>query len=61
MSELAEVMRQIQADCEEDAAALDRTPFTPRGVGETFGVTLAMIAAVAKGVEVLAKKIEEDE
>lgn len=37
----------LKADATTDAARLDRTPFTPRGVGEVFGSQLAMIAALA--------------
>ena len=58
MSNVAEIMRLVQSDCKQDAELLDRTAFTPRGVGEAFGNVLAMIAAVARGVEVLAEKIE---
>jgi hypothetical protein len=57
----AEVMRTVEADCVTDAAALDRTPFTPRGMGETFGAQLAMIAAVAKSVAVLADELADRE
>jgi len=59
MSAIAELMRTIQADCKQDAEDLDSTPFTPRGMGETFGSTLAMIATVARAVEKLAEKAEE--
>lgn len=52
---VAETMRLIQADCKQDALALDATPFTPRGVGESLGSTLAMLAAVARAVECLAE------
>lgn len=58
LGSLAEVMRQVAEDCATDAAALDSTPFTPRGIGEALGAILAMIAAVAKGVELLAAEIE---
>jgi hypothetical protein len=57
----AEVMRTVEADCKTDAAALDRTPFTPRGMGETFGAQLAMIAAVAKSAAVLADELADRE
>lgn len=54
---IAETMRLVAADCKEDASKLDRTPFTPRGMGETFGAQLAMIAAVAKATAVLADSL----
>ncbi len=57
-AEIAETMRIVRADCEADAQAVDRTPFTARGVGETFGATLAMIAAVARAVELLAGEVD---
>jgi hypothetical protein len=52
------VLRMIQQDCEADSEQLDRTPFTPRGMGETFGNVLAMIAGVAKAVETVAVELE---
>lgn len=57
LGRLAAVMRDIQNDCARDAGRLDRTPFTPRGVGETLGSTLAMISATAKACEVLAEEL----
>jgi hypothetical protein len=59
VSALADTMRQVVADCETDAAALDRTPFTPRGVGEAMGSTLAMVAAVARAVARLDSDLDE--
>jgi hypothetical protein len=56
--DIGEVARMVQADCVTDAAALDRTPFTPRGIGEVLGATLAMIAALAKAIEHLDEKVE---
>ena len=53
-----EVMRMVQADAKDDARRLDGKPFTGRGVGETFGEVLAMIAALARAVEVLAEKVD---
>jgi hypothetical protein len=53
-------MRQVQQDCKNDAAALDRTTFTPRGVGEALGTTLAMVAAVARAAELLAEELETE-
>jgi hypothetical protein len=50
----AEVMANIREDCRADAALLDETPFTPRGVGERLGAMLAMIDAVAAAVLILA-------
>lgn len=55
--EVAKVAREIAADCATDAVALDRTPFTARGMGETFGTTLAMIGALAKTVAILADEV----
>lgn len=60
MSTIAETMRMVAADCETDAAAIDGTPFTAKGVGETIGATLAMLHAVASAVAVIADKLEED-
>lgn len=54
---LIQNMRLIQTDCKEDATRLDSTPFTPRGVGSTFGEHLAMISALARAVELLATEI----
>lgn len=51
-------MRLVQDDCRADAERIDVTPFSPRGVGEAFGTTLAMLCAVARAVEILAEKIE---
>jgi len=55
---VSEVARQIATDCATDATALDSTPFTPRGMGETFGSTLAMVAALARAVEALASDMD---
>lgn len=49
----AQVMREVQADCESDAAAVDGKPFTGKAVGEQFGSTLAMLSVVARAVEAL--------
>jgi hypothetical protein len=57
MDDVANLMRIIQADCANDATRLDSTPFTPRGMGETFGTQLAMIKAIARAVEMLADEI----
>ena len=51
---VSEVARMVFADAETDAVALDGKPFTGRVVAETFGSTLAMIAALAKCIETLA-------
>lgn len=53
----ADVMREVEKDCATDATALDSTPFTPRGIGETFGNTLAMLAAVAHACAVAHDRI----
>jgi hypothetical protein len=55
---ISSVMKMIQEDCETDSAKLDQTPFTPRGMGETFGAMLAMIAAVAAAAESLALEVD---
>lgn len=52
----AERMRMVRDDAKADATRLDSTPFTPRGIGETFGQVLAMIAAIADTVAVLAEE-----
>jgi hypothetical protein len=59
MSELTEarktrrrqVVKEIINDLEDDAAALDRTPFTNRGVAATFGTLMATVQALAKVVD----------
>lgn len=56
MSDL-DVLREVQADCARDAAALDGQPFTGRVVAEAFGNTLAMVDALAR---ILAKHIAAD-
>ena len=53
--------RMVREDCNTDAAALNSTPFTPKGIGETFGNTLAMIAAVAKCCEEIAETLAQEE
>lgn len=60
LAKLADTMRTVAADCEQDATKLDSTPFTPRGMGETLGAMLAMIAACAKGVAVVADQLAEE-
>lgn len=55
------VLRMIADDAEADAVALDSTPFTPRGMGETFGNVLAMVASLANCVDALAAKIESED
>lgn len=52
----AERMKMVSDDCGADAAALDRTPFTPRGMGEALGQILAQVAAVADTLRVLCEK-----
>jgi hypothetical protein len=59
LREHARVMRVVADDCEVDATKLDSTPFTPRGMGETFGSTLAMIAACAKSVAAVADALAD--
>lgn len=49
----------IREDVGADAAALDRTPFDKRGVGETFGNVLAICGALAACVVELCDTIEE--
>jgi hypothetical protein len=48
-----EVVREIIADCERDAAKLETRPFDARNVAEVFGETLAMVQALAKLIEPL--------
>jgi hypothetical protein len=47
--------RLVRENCARDAAAVDSTPFTARGIGETFGILFALIAALAKCIEELAE------
>lgn len=55
-AELAETMRAVQADCRSDAARTEGMPMTGRNMGELFGSTLAMIATVARALELLAER-----
>jgi len=57
LAQLAETMRTVAADCKDDATKLDQTPFTPRGIGETLGAVLAMVAACANGVAAVADQL----
>jgi hypothetical protein len=43
-----DVLREIEADAERDAAALDGQAFNGRVVAEQFGNTLAMVQALAR-------------
>jgi hypothetical protein len=52
---LAETMQAVQRDCAADAIRSEGLPLNGRNVGEMFGSTLAMIAAVARAVELLAE------
>ena len=56
-----EVMRMVADDCQKDSVRLDSRPFTPRGVGESLGEMLAMIAACATGVANVAEALIEKE
>lgn len=42
-----DVLKEIMADAERDAASLDGRPFTGLAVGEMFGCVLASIKALA--------------
>jgi hypothetical protein len=53
MTSAIETLRAIQRDCAQDAQEIDGKPFTGRVVAEQFGSTLAMIAALARCVELL--------
>ena len=55
MARVAERARLVREDCETDSHKVDRTPFTPKGVGTVFGQLLAMIAALAECVAELAE------
>jgi len=46
-----EIVREIIADAERDAEALDGMPFTGGTIGDQFGKTLAMIQALARIVD----------
>ena len=50
----------VQEDCEAEAAHLDRTPFTPLGMGTALGQMLAQVNAVAKTCEALAEHLLAD-
>lgn len=50
--------RLIREDAATDAEAVDRTPFTPQGIGPLFGNLLAMIAGLAKCIEELSETRE---
>jgi hypothetical protein len=56
LAKVAETARLIHDDCRADAEDVDKTPFTPKGVGTIFGELLAMIAGLAKCVEALAEE-----
>jgi hypothetical protein len=56
LTETAARARLVREDCRRDAEAVDRTPFTPEGVGTLFGNLLAQIAALAKCIEELAEE-----
>ena len=64
MPTLADVSRTreratlVRDDAPVDAEALDRTPFTPRGIGGTLGSMLAMIGALATCVVELCDHLE---
>ncbi len=58
LKKIAETMRTVADDCADDASKLDATPFTNRGVGETFGNVLAMIRACATGVAIVAEELD---
>ena len=61
LRDIAETMRLVARDCDTDATALDRTPFTPKGVGAVLGEPLAIVAAVAKGVAIAADELAQRE
>jgi hypothetical protein len=52
----AERMALVRDDLADDARRLDSTPFTPRGMGETFGALMACVAAVADTLHVICKR-----
>ncbi len=58
LAKVVESMRLVRADAASDATRLDESPFNGRTVGENFGNLLAMVAAVAHGVELIASKID---
>jgi hypothetical protein len=49
--------RLVREDAARDAEAVDRTPFTPHGVGSTLGSILAQIAALATCIEELGEDV----
>lgn len=56
LAEIASVMSTIVDDC--SVAAQADVPFTALGLGTDRGEILAMIAAVARAVEILAIELE---
>ena len=61
LSQTIDRARLVREDCVTDAEALDRTPFTPRGIGEALGSMLAQIAALAKCIEEIAADREVED
>jgi len=57
MAKLAERARMVREDCEKDSHEVDRTPFTPKGVGTVLGQLLAMIAVLAECVAELGDEL----
>ncbi len=53
---VAEKMKLIVDDCRTDALALDGAPLTGLTMGENFGNLYAMVQAVARAVEALARE-----
>lgn len=51
-----ERVASLIADLHADAARIDSTPFTPAGIGETFGTLMATVALLAETVKVLAER-----
>lgn len=46
-ADMRRALAMIRQDCVTDSQALDRTPFTQRGVGEALGNVLAQVHALA--------------
>lgn len=53
---IVSMSKKIQEDCEELATKMDGQPFNGRTMAEGFGNCLAMIDALARAVEILAKE-----
>jgi hypothetical protein len=58
LDRIIELSRQIAEECLDVTRHVDRTPFTPKDVGEMFGTILAQQMALAKAIEALAVQVK---